>query len=488
MPDDPRFIPAADPAHVLRAILDSSESAIVGIDLNGIIVGCNGGAGRLYGHAATEMIGHSLSILMPPGADDLAKILDSIRSGRSVAPREAVRTAKDGRMLTLRASAAPVRDANGALVGGVEIGRDITERVRMDLAALTTEARWRTVIDAAVDGIIVIDERGLIDVFNPAAERMFGYSAEEMRGRNVSVLMPSPYQAEHDAYMHRYLRTGHRKIIGIGREVTGLRRDGTTFPMQLSVGEMRAGGARHFIGILHDLSERVRLEERVRGQEALARLGEMGAVIAHEVKNPLAAMRGAIEVISGRMPAGSKEAPILKEIITRIDALNGLLRDLLLFARAPQPHYGPVALGMLLTSTADLLARDPALSELHITVTGNPPPVQGDPELLRIVFQNLLINAAQAMHSRGTIQATITAAEGTQQVDIADTGPGIPPEERDKVFRPFFTTKARGTGLGLATAKRFIELHSGTITISCPPAGGTVVTIKLPSERPQNPG
>ena len=201
---------------------------------------------------------------------------------------------------------------------------------------------------------------GRIEAFNPAAERLFGYGEPEVVGRNVNMLMPSPYHEEHDGYLARYLETGVQKIIGIGREVTGLRRDGTTFPLHLSVGEMTVGGERKFTGIIHDLSARVRIEEQLREHTALARLGEMAAVIAHEVKNPLAGVRGAIQVIGTRLPKESKDAAIVKEIVTRIDALNGLMQDLLLFARPPQPKPAPVDLAALVAMTADLLSGDPA--------------------------------------------------------------------------------------------------------------------------------
>ena len=183
---------------------------------------------------------------------------------------------------------------------------DLTERVRLEDELRASEARWRSIIESAVDGIVVIDAHGRIEAFNPAAERLFGYQEREVVGRNVNMLMPSPYHEEHDTYLARYLATGVQKIIGIGREVTGLRRDGTTFPLHLSVGEMTVGGERKFTGILHDLSARVRIEEQLREQTSLARLGEMAAVIAHEVKNPLAGVRGAIQVIGDASAEGQQ--------------------------------------------------------------------------------------------------------------------------------------------------------------------------------------
>ncbi len=181
------------------------------------------------------------------------------------------------------------------------LDRDLpADRVSLEERLRASEARWRAVVESAVDGIIVIDARGCIEAFNPAAERLFGYTEQEVTAQNVNMLMPSPYHEEHDGYLARYLATGMQKVIGIGREVTGRRKDGTTFPLHLSVGETSLAGERKFTGILHDLSARVAMEEQLREQAALARLGEMAAVLAHEVKNPLAAVRGAIEGIGSR--------------------------------------------------------------------------------------------------------------------------------------------------------------------------------------------
>src|SRR5262249_1835112 len=157
------------------------------------------------------------------------------------------------------------------------IARDLTARKQTDVALQTSELRWRSVIDSAVDGIIVIDGKGRIEAFNRGAERLFGYQERDIVGQNVNLLMPSPYREEHNGYIAQYLATGVQKIIGIGREVTAQRRDGSTFPVHLSVGEMMIGGERKFTGILHDLSARVRIEEQLRERTALARLGEMAA-------------------------------------------------------------------------------------------------------------------------------------------------------------------------------------------------------------------
>ena len=265
-----------------------------------------------------------------------------IRADQRVAHHETRRLTKDGRELDISLTVSPIKDSAGQILGASTIARDITERKRVEQALRGSEARWRAIVESAVDGIVVIDARGNVEAFNRAAERLFGYAAHEVVGRNVNMLMPAPYHDEHDGYLARYRATGVQKIIGVGREVTGLRKDGGAFPLHLSVGEVLIEGESKFTGILHDLTERVQLETRLREQSALTRLGEMAAVVAHEVKNPLTGIRGAIQVIGSRLPAGSKDVQVVGDIVARIDALNDLMKDLLLFARPPQPRVAPV--------------------------------------------------------------------------------------------------------------------------------------------------
>jgi two-component system sensor kinase FixL len=468
-------------ARTLAAIIESSDDAIIAKDLDGTILSWNGGAERMYGYRPEEAIGRPIYLIVPPPyVKELSEILERIRAGERVRNFETVRATKDGRLVDVALSISPIRDPAGTIVGASAIARDITGR-KKDLEALRdNEARLRSILESAVDGIIVIDARGRIESFNPAAERLFGYSAGEVIAQNVNVLMPSPYHEEHDRYMANYLSTGVAKIIGIGREVIGRRKDGTTFPLHLSVGEMVIGGERKFTGLLHDLSARVKAEVQLREQAALVRLGEMAAVIAHEVKNPLAAVRGAIQVIGKRLPADGREASVITDVIARIDALNQLVRDLLLFARPPRPNPTPVDLSQLLAMTARLVGEDAAHRNLEVAIAGTMPTIMADAELLKIVFLNLFLNSAHAMRSQGTIAVSLAAVDDSCRITVADSGPGIAPEVQARLFTPFVTTKSRGTGLGLSTVKRLVEAHGGEIRVDCPPEGGTIVVISLP--------
>jgi two-component system sensor kinase FixL len=475
--------PSDRATQVLAAIFESAVDAIVVIDARGLIEAFNPAAERLFGYSEQDVVSRNVNMLMPQPYRDghdgyLARYRRTGEARIIGAGREVQGLRRDG-------STFPVHLSVGEMVVDGEtkytgILHDLSARVALEARLRSSEERWRSIIESAVDAIIVIDSHGTVEAFNPGAERLFGYRESDVCGRNVSMLMPSPYREEHDGYLSRYLVTGEARIIGVGREVTGRRVDGSLFPLHLSVGEMPLGGERKFTGILHDLSSRVRMEERLREQAALVRLGEMAAVIAHEVKNPLAGIRGAVQVIGGRLPKESREASVIGEVLSRIDTLNSLIQDLLLFARPPQPKPAPIDVSPLILRTADLIASDPALSRVRIEVEGSSPPLAADAELLKIVFLNLLVNGAHAMGGEGRISVSIGAGGGWCRVAFADTGPGIPPEIREKIFTPFFTTKSRGTGLGLATAKRLVDAHRGTIRVECPPSGGTTVTVELP--------
>ena len=366
-----------------------------------------------------------------------------IGTGREVRGRR-----KDGSTFPLHLSVGRMEiDGEPAFTG---ILHDLSRRVEIEEALRKSEERVRSIVESAVDGIIVIDDRGTdpgVQSFGRAAVRL---SHQRSAGpqRQHADAQPRSRDGTTDICSH-YLTTGEQKIIGIGREVTGRRKDGTTFPVHLSVGEMTIEGKRSFTGILHDLSDRVALEQRLAEQKSLAKLGEMAAVVAHEVKNPIAGIRGALQVITSRMPAEQRDRAILLDIITRLDALNRIVQDMLMFARPRALRKEPLSLGALMSDTASMIERDPNMADLEIGVSGSAD-ISGDREMLQVVFQNILMNAAQAMEGQGRIEVTITRADGRCRVAVADRGPGMPEEVREKAFDAFFTTKHRGTGLGPA--------------------------------------
>jgi two-component system sensor kinase FixL len=475
-------------ARLLSALVNSSDDAIISKDLAGTVLTWNAGAERMYGYRANEIVGRSIDVLVPPHRrEEYEAILARVARGERLDGVDTVRVRKDGQRLDTSLTIWPIRDASNQVIGASIIARDVTERRQAERVQLRTEARWRAVIESAVDGIILIDGHGLIEFFNPAAERLFDYAAEEVLGRNVSMLMPSPYAVEHDRYLERYQATHQAHVIGLGRELLGRRKDGTTFPLHLSVGEVKLEGETRFAGIVRDLTERVNLEKRLREEAGLVRIGELAAVLAHEIQNPLAAVSGAIQML-GEHLTGEEDREIVQEILQRLDGLSGLMSDLLLFARPPRPELQPIDLAGLLDALVAFLRADPTWRELDITLeldasASSMNALLADAELLRIAFQNLLLNAAQAAGRRGRIHVAARQGQGQMVVDVIDSGPGIPAEHQEQLFTPFFTTKARGTGLGLPTVRRIAEAHGGSVDVHETGPSGTVVRVRLPLTR-----
>lgn len=326
--------------------------------------------------------------------------------------------------------------------------------------------------------VAVTDVKGRITYVNEKFCEISKYSREELLGQDHRII--------NSRYHPKEFIRGLWTTIASGRiwrgEIRNRAKDGTYYWVDTTIVPFldERGKPYQYMAIRSDITERKRTEELLREQAALARLGEMAAVVAHEVKNPLAGIRGALQVIGGRMPDTSRDRAIIGEIVQRLDSLNDIVQDLLVFARPRDPKLAPVALADLLESTAALLKKDPAHAGAQVTVTGDRPTIHADAEQLQIVMLNLLLNAAQAAGAAGHIQVEVAWQNGQCRIAIADSGPGIPADIRDRVFEPFFTTKHRGTGLGLPTAKRVVERHHGDISIQCPPDGGTIVTITLP--------
>jgi len=475
------FRPDTESNRILAAILETSEDAIVAKDPSGRILAWNKSATTLYGYTADEAVGSPIAIIVPPDRrTELDDIMKQVAVGQRVGPLPTIRVSKSGQRIEVLLTVSPIRDDEGRIIGASAVARDLSvvRRLRRDLDV--AESRWKAIVESAVDGIIVIDVSGHIESFNAAAERLFGYTSDEVRGHNVSMLMPDRFAGAHDGYLRRYLTSGERHIIGAGREVEGRRKDGTVFPMHLSVGEVSLEGERKFTGIIRDLTERAALETRLRDESALARLGELASVLAHEVRNPLAAVSGAVQMLMDHGNLDADHQEIASEIIRRIDGLSGLVSDLLLYARPPQPKLTPVHLNSLAEVFVQFFRSDPSWQGITVLVEGHCSAVMADPELLKIILQNLLLNAAQAMNGRGRIVIRLSEQSDQANIDISDQGPGIALEVRETLFTPFVTTKVRGTGLGLPTVVRLARAHGGSAAVFSTSSNGTTIRLTLP--------
>ena len=353
-----------------------------------------------------------------------------------------------------------------------KVGRTLNRTIK-DLADTTF-----AIDQAAI--VATTDVTGRITYVNDKFCEISKYSRQELLGQDHRLINSAYHPAE---FIRGLWQTIARGRIWRG-EIRNRAKDDTFYWVDTTIVPFLddRGKPYQYMAIRSDITERKRSEALLQEQAALARLGEMAAVVAHEVKNPLAGIRGALEVIGGRMPPASRDRAVLGDIVGRIDSLNDTVHDLLVFARPREPRLAPVPLVHLLEATAALLKRDPAHATTQVDIAGETPIVEVDAEQLQTVLLNLLLNAAQAAGAGGRVRAEISSDNGLCRVAIADNGPGIPAEIRERIFEPFFTTKHRGTGLGLPTAKRVVERHQGTITIDCPAEGGTIVTLILPAD------
>jgi signal transduction histidine kinase len=234
-----------------------------------------------------------------------------------------------------------------------------------------------------------------------------------------------------------------------------------------------------YLAIRSDITARKKAEQKLAETAALARLGEMAAVVAHEVKNPLAGIGGALQIIGSRLPGDSEDKMVIDDILRRIASLDVMVRDLLVFARPRPVKRVPLNLTDLIRDTAALLTMNPDFAQVQVDLPKTPLECHADVDQLRQVLLNLMMNAAQAMAGKGRLEISASRGNGTCRLEIADRGPGISPEVRDRLFQPFVTTKHRGSGLGLAIAKRVIEAHGGTIALEARDGGGTVARLEI---------
>jgi len=384
----------------------------------------------------------------------------------------------------------------GMAWGGEQLQRNRLRAAASTRSALGREAHLQSILDTVPDAMIVIDERGIMQSFSAAAERLFGYQAADMLGKNVKLLMPTPYREGHDGYLARYLRTGEKRIIGVGRVVVGERKDGSTFPMELSVGEMRSSNQRFFTGFVRDLTEgqatKARLQElqsELVHMSRLTSMGEMASTLAHELNQPLSAIANYLKgsrkllesapdersmMIRDAMEKAADQALRAGEIIRR-------LRDFVARGESERrvesvKKLVEEASALALVGAKDLGVRVRFVFDSTIDL------VLADKVQVQQVLLNLIRNAIEAMEesqNRELVISTRPAADDMLAISVADTGHGIAPDMTAQLFQPFVTTKRHGMGVGLSISRTIVEAHGGQIDAEPNPVGGTVFRFTL---------
>ena len=364
------------------------------------------------------------------------------------------------------------------------------------------EAHLEAILATVPDAMIVIDERGAIQSFSTTAERLFGFAAQEMQGRNVSTLMPAPYRQEHDGYLARYLTTGERHIIGVGRIVVGQRKNGSTFPMELSVGEVFLDGKHQFVGFVRDLTqrqERERLLHEVQSEllhvSRLSTMGEMASALAHELNQPLSAMTNYLRGTRRLLESSTDErAGMMREALDKAaeQALRAgqVIQRLREFVARGETEKRVESIKRIVEEASALALLAAKEQSVQVTLQFDPAIdlVLVDKVQIQQVLLNLLRNAMEAMQAsarRELVISTTSVADGLVAVNVADTGSGIASDIGSKLFQPFVTTKRQGMGIGLSLSRTIIESHGGQITVEPNPDGGTIFCFTLRRVTPE---
>lgn len=357
--------------------------------------------------------------------------------------------------------------------------------------------RTKAIVETIVDGVITIDHQGLIDTVNPATEKIFGYQAEELIGRNVSMLMPDPYQREHDGYIGNYLNTGQKKIIGIGREVSGQRKDGSIFPLELAISEMVVNEQRMFTGVVRDISQRKETEEKLRA--AMRRVHEQRikdefiATVSHELRTPLTSIKGSLELIrSGSVGAVPEQVSTLIEIARKnSERLLLLINDILDISKieSEQMNYRMTRIpvrAFLESAISDNRAYGSQHSvEFRLGNCSSKLNMYADPDRMMQVMNNLMSNAAKFSKPDSHVELSAQERDGGVRICVKDEGCGIPATFKNRIFDKFTQADSSdqrqisGTGLGLHISKAIVEQHGGSLSFHSELHQGTEFYIDL---------
>lgn len=381
-----------------------------------------------------------------------------------------------------------------SIAGAFAVGRR-TQREAAARILEEREAHLRSIFDTAPEAMIVINDAGIIQSYGAAAEKMFGWRPSEVIGRNISMLMPEPFRTQHDAYLQRYLATGEKRIIGIGRIVVGERNDGSTFPMELAVGEVRSGNARVFTGFVRDLTEAQESEARLRELQAevvhisrLSAMGEMASALAHELNQPLSAianyLNGARRLLDKAPERDTRVDEAMEKAADQALRAGDIIRRLRNFLARGEGERSNESLAKIVHEACHLalLGSREADVDVRYSVDPHRDRVVVDRIQIQQVIVNLVRNALDAMHDqpRRRLSVSTSISDDMATVTIADSGPGLDPVAAEKLFQPFVTTKATGMGVGLSISRTIVEAHGGRIWTEPPTGEGAVFHFTVP--------
>ncbi|MFT4580004.1 MAG: two-component system sensor kinase FixL [Nitrospinales bacterium] len=455
------------------------------IDEKGTVLLCNPAAEQKFGYSSAEMVGQNIKMLMPsPYKEEHDGYLANyMRTGKAQIigmVRELEGERKDGSVFPMELSVSEVlSDGERSFTG---IVRDISQLKQAQALISKSENKFRRILETAIDPVISIDEKGIVLLCNPAAEQEFGYSSAEMVGQNIKMLMPSPYKEEHDGYLANYMRTGKAQIIGMVRELEGERKDGSVFPMELSVSEVLGDEQRSFTGVVRNITEH---------KEMIDELQQFAYVTSHDLKAPLRAISNLSQWIEEDLGDDLTEetAGNLALLRSRVQRMENLIQGVLQYSRAGSSDPTIVFCNIkdVIDGIMDSIVVPEDFSiQIDLDIIG----IYIDQTQIIQIFTNLISNAIKHNNNpQGKIRITAREYEVNKnwvEIFVADNGPGIPMQYREKVFQVFQTLEARdkteNTGVGLSIVKKIIEKQGGKIEIQDLDAIGTTFRIIWPNK------
>jgi len=484
----------------LGLLIDSATNyGIYMLDPRGRVTIWNQGAQRIKGWSHAEVLGRHCAMFYT--ASDVAAGKPDADLARAEAvgrfEEQCWRPRKDGSSFPASVTITALRDADSDLVGFGKVIRDITEQRAAEGAIEARELHLRSILSTVPDAMVIIDDRGTISSFSAAAELLFGYTEAELTGTNVAVLMPEPYRSAHDGWLAQYRQTGERHIIGSKRRVSGRRKDGSTFPMELAIGEAISNGVRIFTGFARDLTLKEQTEAQVHELESellhvsrVSAMGTMASTLAHELNQPITAVINYVEAAADLLLDPSPQAVAsVREALA--EAANEALRAGQIIRRLRQfvasgdndKRIEPLAALIEESCTLGLAGAEARGISRRLQFDPDIGPVLVDRVQIHQVLINLLRNAVEAMTPMGTGEVTISTRQenGFARISITDTGPGLSEVVTAQLFQAFVTTKREGMGLGLSICRTIVEAHGGRIWADRAAGGGSYFHFTLPT-------
>ena len=466
-----------DQDHLFRVAVESAPNAMIMVDAAGHIILANAQTETLFGYSRAELLGQSIEQLVPerfrgrhPGHRASFFQHPGVRS--MGAGRDLYGLRKDGTEVPVEIGLNPIQTNQGMVVLAAVV--DITERKR-------AEDRFRLAVESAPNAMLMVDSGGRIVLANAQAEKVFGYSRSDLLQASIEQLVPGRFRAAHPGHRADFQATPRSRSMGADRQLYALRKDGTELPVEIGLNPIKTKDGDFVLAAIVDQTLMKRMQAELVRTHSLAALGEMAATVAHEVKNPLAAISGPLQILANDLPDGDPRKELMKEILGQVKRLDGTVRGLLTFAKPTNPSRQPIVLQAFIGRIARIATEQERSRGIQVRHQGPATlTVSADPGLLEQVLWNLLLNAAEAMKGGGEIVVTFEETPAHVVLKVADNGPGVAPELLPKLFRPFVTTKTSGTGLGLSLCRKIIEAHGGTIGIGSVPGQGTEVVIRLP--------